>query len=131
MDLQAGIRSRLLADASVAGAVGTRVFWVTRPQATALPAIVLQVIDDRRPVHLQGMEGSRSSRVQLDTYAATYAAAVALAREAIDKLKDPETVSGKEFGPAFVDSLRDLSENVNGTLIHRQSVDLLIWHKGD
>jgi hypothetical protein len=130
-DLQAGLRTRLLANATVATAVGTRVTWVDRPQASALPAIVLQTISDPRPAHLKGHDGSRMTRVQMDVFAATYAAALSLARAAIAALKDPATVSGKVFGKTFVDGQRDLSEDVGGTLVHRQSVDLLVWHAGD
>ena len=130
-DMQAGIRSRLLADATVAAAVGTRVSWVDRPQTSALPAIVLQTISDPRPAHLQGYDGARMTRVQMDVFASSYGSALTIARAAIAALKDPATVSGKKFGGSFVDGQRDLAEDVGGTLVHRQSVDLLVWHAGD
>lgn len=130
-DLQSGLRSRLLADVAVAAAVGTRVSWVDRPQGSGLPAIVLQVVSDPRPAHLKGLAGARMTRVQMDVFAAAYGAALALARAAIAAVKDPATVSGKSFGPAFVDGQRDLAEDVSGTLVHRQSVDLMVWHEGD
>jgi hypothetical protein len=130
-DLQSGIRTRLLADATVATAVGTRVTWVDRPQASALPAIVLQTISDPRPAHMKDYDGARMTRVQMDIFASKYSTALSLARAAIAALKDPATVSGKKFGGTFVDGQRDLSEDVGGTLVHRQSVDLLVWHAGD
>jgi hypothetical protein len=131
MDLQAGIRARLLADGGVSAAVGTRVYWVQRPQLSATPAIVLQVISDPRPDNLKGFDGAREARVQLDVWAATYAAALDIARDAVAALAEPATVSGKVFGATRVDGQRDLGEDVNGTFVHRQSVDLLVWHVGD
>lgn len=131
MDMQSGLRARLLADTTVAAATAGRVFWVQRPQATALPAITLQTISDPRPDHLQGFDAARATRVQLDCWASSFDAALTLARAAIATLAAPENISGKQFGPARVDGQRDLGEDVNGTFVHRQSVDLLVWHVGD
>lgn len=132
MDFQGGIRARLLAAAPVAAIVGTRVDWMTRPQKSALPAITLQTVSDSRPEHLKGIDGARSTRVQVDCWAATYGAALTLARAVIAALQEPATISGKKFGNARVDSQRDLGENLaDNSFIHRQSVDLVIWHVGD
>ena len=131
MDMQAALRSRLLANATVAAAVSTRIDWGQRPQGSPYPAIVLQTISDPRPVHLKDYEATRSTLVQLDVYATTYAAALSIARAAIAVLKVPATVSGKVFGPSFVDGQRDTVEPSGTTNIHRQSVDLSVWHVGD
>lgn len=132
MDFQSGVRARLLADSTVSGIVGTRIDWVNRPQKAALPAISLQTVSDPRSEHLKGFDGARETRVQCDCWAATYSAALALARAAIAALKSPATISGKKFGNARVDAQRDLGENVaDGNFIHRQSVDFIIWHVGD
>lgn len=132
MDFQGGIRARLLAAAPVAAIVGTRVDWMTRPQKSALPAVTLQTASDARPEHLKGPDGARSTRVQIDCWAATYSAALTLARAIIAALQEPATISGKKFGNARVDSQRDLGETVSdGSFVHRQSMDLIIWHVGD
>ena len=131
MDFQSGVRSRLLTDAAVAAAVLTRIDWGQRPQGSPYPAIVLQTISDSRPVHLKDYQTTRSTLVQMDVYATTYAAALSIARAAIAVLKVPATVSGKVFGPSFVDSQRDTVEPSGTTNIHRQSVDFNIWHVGD
>jgi hypothetical protein len=125
------MRTRLLEDATVAGFVGTKVTWVDRPQTTNLPAIVLQTISDPRPAHLKGFDGARMTRVQLDVFASKHLTGLQIAQAAIAALKDPADIDGKQFGPTLVDSQRDLSEEVSGTLVHRQSVDLLVWHEGD
>lgn len=136
MDLQTGLRARLLADATVAANVGTRVYWVERPQGSAYPAIVLQVIDDGRPEHLTGRDAARPTAVRMDCRALTYAAALTLARAAIEAISDPAIISGKKFGHARIDIQRDLTEtvtdgSVSGSIVHRQSVDLTVWHVGD
>jgi Protein of unknown function (DUF3168) len=131
MDFQTGVRARLLANGLVTGSVGTRIDWGQRPQGTAYPAIVLQTISDPRPAHLKDYEATRSTLIQLDVYATTYAAALSIARNAIAVLKVPATISGKVFGPAFVDGQRDTVETSGTTNIHRQSVDFSIIHVGD
>jgi len=131
MNFQTGVRARLLANATVAAGVSTRIFWGERPQGTTLPAIVLQTISDPRPAHLTDYDGARSTLVQMDVYATTYAAALTIAQAAIEVLKVPATISGKTFGPAFVDSQRDTVETSGTVNLHRQSVDFNIWHKGN
>lgn len=131
MDFNQGVRARLLANGLVSGAVGTRIDWGQRPQGAPYPSIVLQTISDARPAHLKDYEATRSTLIQLDVYATTYAAALSIARAAIAVLKVPTTISGKVFGPAFVDSQRDSVEPSGTTNIHRQSVDFNIWHSGD
>lgn len=131
MDMQQGLRARLLAAAPVTGAVGQRIYWVSRPQLSALPAITLQVIADPRVAHLKGRDGARSTRVQMDVWAGSYAAAVSIARAAIGALAEPATIGGKRFGQSTATDQRDLGEDVNGNFVHRQSVDFLVWHVGD
>ena len=131
MDFQTGVRARLLANATVAAAVSTRIDWGQRPQGAPYPAIVLQTISDPRPAHLKDYEATRSTLIQIDVYALTYSSALSIARAAIAVLKVPTTISEKVFGPAFVDGQRDSVEPSGTTNIHRQSVDFSIWHVGD
>ena len=131
MDFQSAVRARLLANGLVTGAVGTRIDWGQRPQGAAYPAIVLQTISDPRPAHLKDYEATRSTLIQLDVYALTYSSAISIARAAIAVLKVPTTISGKVFGPAFVDGQRDSVEPSGTTNIYRHSVDFSIWHVGD
>ena len=127
-DFHAGVRSRLI---SAATAAGSRVSWVDRPQLSALPAVTLTTVSDGRPQHLKGLDGARGTRVQIDCWAATYSVALTLARACIAALQPPATVSGKKFGQATIEGQRDLGEDVTGTFVHRQTIDLTIWHVGD
>ena len=131
MDFEQGVRARLLANATVAAGVSTRIFWGERLQGTSFPAILLDVVSDPNPMHLKGYQETRSTLVQLDVYATTYAAALSIARAAIEVLKVPATINGKVFGHAEVLNRRPGKE-ISGTAnIHRQSVDFSIWHVGD
>ena len=80
MDFHEGLQKRIRANSGVAAIAGARVTWMERPQKGALPAVTLQVISDPRPAHLKGNDGSLATRVQADCWAATYDAALMLAR---------------------------------------------------
>jgi hypothetical protein len=131
MDMQQGIRKRLKDSTIVSGLVGNRIDWGIRVQGSSLPAVVLQVVSDPRPAHLKDYMQVRSTNVQVDVYATTYAAAVEIARSVMQVLKTPATVSGKEFGATFVDNQRETTETLGTEIVHRQSLDLTVWHKGD
>jgi hypothetical protein len=126
MDMQGALRARLLNQT----AAGTRVYWVTRPQASARPAITLQTISGGRPRTYAGLQGFRDSRVQMDIWAATYAEARSVAEAAIAALEPIKTISnGIIFDSIFFDSERDILERVGTTDIHRTSIDLIVWHQ--
>jgi hypothetical protein len=131
MNFKEGVTARLLQAAPVIALAGDRINWVVRPQLSALPALTLQIIGDPRPQHLKGFDGARGTRLQIDAWAETSAAAGALASAAIAALAEPLTISGKQFGGAQVDGPRDLGQQVGGSFVHRQSADLIIRHVGD
>jgi hypothetical protein len=125
--MQGALRARLLAASPVTTLVGQRVYWVDRPQAAALPAIVLQVISDPRPQHLKGFDDLRETRVQLDVFGTSYASVLAITEAALAALVPENTGNGIIFNRALVDGARDLGERTETQFIHRRSTDLLIW----
>lgn len=128
MDWQGALRARLTAAASVIALVAQRIYWVDRPQASSLPAITLQTIDDGRPRHFDGFQDTRSSVVQIDVWATTYAQCRTLAEAVIAALA-PEAISnGIRFLRSDVDGVRDMGERVETQFIHRTSIDLIVWH---
>lgn len=139
MNFHEGVTARLLASAPVTSIVNERINWGQRPQGEPFPGVTLQVVSAPRPAHLKGYDGARRTRLQADCWADTLAQALALAAAVIGTLKEPATVGDKKFGNALVDAQRDLGETVgggtgsqtSGTFIHRQSVELSIWHVGD
>jgi hypothetical protein len=125
--MQGALRARLLAAAPVTALVGQRVYWVDRPQASQLPAIVLQVISDPRPQHLKGFNDLRETRVQMDIFGTSYGQVRALTEAALAAVVAENTSNGLIFNRALVDGARDLGERTETQFIHRHSTDLLIW----
>jgi hypothetical protein len=72
----AAVRTRLLEDATVATLVGTRIYPGRLPQSPTLPAVVYNEISPGQFMcNDSGLSRSSRPRIQLDVYAATYAAA--------------------------------------------------------
>jgi hypothetical protein len=129
-DFASALFTRLSTDAAVSAVTGTRIYWVKAPQGAAMPYVRLQTISDPRPVHLQGYQGARVTRVQADCFAATYGAARGLAEKIITAVSTPDDVGGVHFGFTKAEGPQDLGEDVaGGTFVHRASVDLLVEHK--
>ncbi len=124
MDMQGALRARITGAATT---VGTKVYWVDRPQTSALPAVTLQIISDLREQHLKGFQSIRGTRVQVDCWGTTYSQVTAL-KEAVLAAIVPENLSnGIRFHRAIIEGERDLGERVETQFIHRASVDLIIW----
>lgn len=122
MDMEGAMRARLLAAAPLQQLTSGRVFWVERPQRSALPAITLQHVTDERTQSYDAMDGLQPAYVQLDVWAATYAEGKALKEAAIAALTPAATVEGVEFSRAFV-TARDLTERDETATIFRPSLD--------
>ncbi len=126
--MQGALRARLIAASAVNALVAGRIYWVDRPQGTALPAITLQVISDERSQDMEGFVSARATNVQVDCWAISYATKAQIAEAVIAALVPAETSNGVKFLRAFVDSIRDLGERVETTFYHRTSIDLIVWH---
>lgn len=133
MDWQGALRARLIAAAPVAGLVTgadgkPRIYWVDRPQTSALPAITLQTISEDRPQHYQGFDGLDESRVQIDVWGNSYGEVQQVKEAVIAALAPPNTANGIRFDRSFIDTIRDLGERVETQFIHRASIDLITHH---
>ena len=123
--METALRTRVMA---AVPAVGTRVYWGIRPQNSALPAIVLTTVSDARSQHMKGFDTYQAKRVQVDCYAATYDQATEL-REAVIAGVVPAAVQGvTRFLRGFVNNTMGRGEDVTGGYVHRQMLDLTIWH---
>lgn len=78
--MQEDLIALALADAGVTAAVGSKVWWVKRPQGQAAPLAVMTMVSNVPGVAMAGETNWNDSRVQIDCYATTYAAARATAR---------------------------------------------------
>lgn len=124
MDMQGALRARLLGQT----AASQRVYWMTRPQASDLPAITLQTVTGDYPRTYGSLQGTRDTRVQLDAWATSYGAARAILVAAIAGLTPKETSNGIVFDNILFESERDFIERVGTTDIYRTSIDLIVWH---
>lgn len=122
--MKAALRSRLLADATIAGLVGTRIDWGLRPQGKPLPAITLTLIPTPRDYHMGGAQRTQFYRVQIDCWAATYLSADAVRHAVIAEL---EPASGDFLG-SFVIRDQDMPERVENAEIHRASLDFKVTY---
>lgn len=125
--MQDKLRTRLLNNATISAACGTRVDWNVRPSKT-LPAITLTLVSDPRPSHMGGLQATRQSRVQVDIWAAKYSQIPALREAVITTLEPPATVSGQVFLAGFPVRLSEDYDNTTADPIHRCSVDILVHH---
>ena len=99
--LEKAVRTLLLADATIAAAVGARLYGSRMPQGVQYPAIVIHRISASRVRSLAGPSGYAIVRVQLDVWAVTYEQT----KEIGDRIRAvldgyAGTVEGVQFGNA-------------------------------
>lgn len=128
MSMETDLRARLKDDGSVAGLVGTKVDWTVRPQKSALPAITLQMVSEDRSQHMGGFNTNRATRIQVDCWGATRAIVVSVREAAIAALVPAATKGGTKFLRAFVNNIIDRGENADTGFLHRDLIDLTVWH---
>lgn len=126
MNWQTALCQRLLDDAAVAALIGSSAEWDVR---TGMPGVVLELITDPRPQTMKGFQQLRRSRVQVTCYAAKKLTAVAIREAAIAALVPAGVFGGERFERGFVDGGRGTKENTETGTVHRESIDLLIWHE--
>ena len=141
MTILEGLRSHLLADASIAAIVTAQIYPGMLPQKVlARPddttgAIVFQRVSSIRWAHLRGSGALARPRVQLDSWARTYTLATrlgALVRQRLEGFRGDWTDGGSPATLAhvtvFFDTEQDLVEpEINGGL-YRHSADYFLFH---
>lgn len=127
MSFETDLRTRLINDATVGGMVGTRVYWETRPQDSALPAIVLNLINGSRAQSLGGAMGTQGNQVQFDCMASSKADSVALRNAVIAVVEAPGSAGTTEFQGGNVDLYRGIAEDTASGLIRTEQVRATIW----
>lgn len=128
MDWRAALRDRLVSDPAVAALVAGRVYIGQRPQATALPAIVLVVVSDDRPALLRS-EDYPPGRVQVDCFAPDSKKSWDLAEAALAAVTPAMVWQGHQFARASLDlGMRDLSEVAGSATVFRVTFDAIFYH---
>lgn len=129
--MEEAVIAKLLATAGVAALVGTRIYPGSRPQASALPAVVMTVISKTPSYSDDGEDGIAEARVQLDCWGATYSSAKTLARAVTAALSAfGGTASGVVFHYIALDLEHDIQEPGSGAQSYpfRTSLDFLVTY---
>lgn len=128
------IYTMLAANTGVTGLVSTRISPNYAPQANELPFLIYTSVDSTHEHNMGGASSMRHSRVQIDSYATTYASVQAIAeavRLALDSFVGYVDVGTErvEISKLFIETTRDLyepSEDASQRGIHRVSQDFMV-----
>lgn len=128
--IEEALVSRVLANATVAATVGTRVYPVVAPEGVTLPALVYQRISGvREHTHDQVGDLARP-RFQFGAIALTYSAAKALAnavRSALDNYSG--TVLGVRIDAIQVQNEIDtFNASTDEASTYLTWLDFIVWH---
>lgn len=126
--MQAQLRSRLKADGTIAGLVGTRVDWGVRPQAKGLPAITLTMANDTRDQAMAGIQATQGPLVQIDCWAENYPDAATLRDAVVSLIATPAVQSDVRFLGAQGINTQDMPEKTDTGIIHRAMIRATVWH---
>lgn len=127
MSFEEATRTRLVDHDQVGSIVGTRVYWRIRPKGSE-PAIVLTIVSDPRPQHLEGFHSLRGTRIQIECYAATYDEARKLREAAIVAIAGKTVVGTERFDHAIINNVMDRGEDTAAGFVQCQLIDATIWH---
>lgn len=100
--IESALRTLALADSTVSGLVGTRMYPLKLPQDPTYPAVTYTRISGPRLYDHGGETGMAEGRFQIDSWGASYSSAksaAAAVREAIEGYRG--TTGGTEFASIF------------------------------
>lgn len=128
MSWEEALVARLLGDAAVAALVDDRVEWDDLAPDSALPAIMLQLINDGRTQTNDGIDAFTGDRVQVNCIARTKSVASALSTAAIGVIVPAGEQDGVTFLESFIDGGGSDAERTPTGRRNRKRTDLIIWH---
>jgi hypothetical protein len=121
---------RLLATAGLTALVGNRIDWLKRPQGSALPAIVMQVVSAPYTYTMQGRTRLVGRLVQIDIWASAYPSMKAVGRALVAATDGPHEAPIQGL---FIEGERETREGQDGpdssgsTDFFRTSFDVRVW----
>lgn len=128
--MEEALLARLRANVALAALVGDRVDWIERPQGDALPGVTLQGITPGRNYTQEGT-GLTGTRVQTDSWGATFLSAKRVARAVLAAVEPAATQGSIEFSRSFLDggSDRDPVDIAGGGKVFGVRQDFIVWWK--
>lgn len=130
--MEEGIVARLLTDSGVAALVSDRVYPVSVPQASPMPAIAYVRISGQPVYTSDGESGLASARLEIDCWGETYTSAKQVARAVIESLSAWFGTSASiVFQFVLLDTERDFREggSNNSEYLFRTNLDLIVWYE--
>lgn len=128
MSIEAALVTRLLADGTVAGIIGTRVYYAVLIQNATLPAVRYQRVTSRRPSVMGVDTGLVETTFQIDCWAATLDGMADLrdaCRRAVQRWRD--LGASPAISDTFIDDERDHGRE-HDLEAYRGGLDIRIWH---
>lgn len=124
--MEEALSAFLLASAGLSALVGTRVDWSRRPQAGALPSIILHQISAPRTYTMTGRDALMGQLVQIDCWGVSFKSAKDTARAVAAVLETPPPPEIRAF---FIENERtDLDPGESGSIdLYRTSLDVRVW----
>lgn len=118
------LQAVLAAEPAVVAALGQRVYPLTVPEGTALPAAAYSLVSEVDAPAMGANTGLKRYRYQLDVVAATYVAARG-AREAVKQVARTRGVfAGVQVNDVFIENVQSVYED--GPKTFRASIDILL-----
>lgn len=122
------LRTYILADATVAGLVGTRMDPVILQQNSPMPALTYQYISGASVISNDGPTGLENPTFQIDCWGSTYSQMDALFEAVRKRINGASgTFSGVDVQGIFLVRKRDLYDNE--AKLHRRTADYEIWNQ--
>lgn len=128
--IEQDLRTYLLGLAPIATLLGTRIYPARLPQGVTLPAVTYQRIAGINEVTHDGAENLSRARIQIDVWADTYGAMVAIAKAIRAALSGYRGAMGDN--PVTVARvLNEIDMPEPEPVLWRRVIDALIWHRED
>lgn len=128
MAISAVLRDALKSAASVTDQTGDRIYRDERPQGDPLPAIVILLVSDPRPLTFSGPQSVRRARLQIDCLAARRGIADDIAEAVISEIDGRALARLPEFESARVIDVRNDSSRDSPATTFRTAIDVMVWH---
>lgn len=130
MDLGAALIARLQAASAVEAIVGTKVYWIQRPQGDPVPAAVARYsgAEDFETLDDDPALVETATRITIDCFGVSDEQTKQLARAVKAAVKPPGMQGNFSFDASDVSGPIDLGESGVAGWEHRASLDCLIRH---
>jgi hypothetical protein len=127
-ELEEALYTRLSNYAGLSVLVGARIYPIKMPEAPTYPCVTYQRVDTVREHGMTADHGLTHPRMQVDSWAVTFAAAKAVGEQVRLALQRWDDVTSS---PVVLDSFLDNTEDTfeSGANIYRVRHDFIVWHR--